>query len=215
MRVCEFTLIHTFCVGGCGFLSRFARAIFVLGFWCFGEQVFAPIFSLRVLRFWSNIYACWWLRVLNPLCTCRYYFSLLLVLRGASHSARKKAGFVRPQRRRLRNSGFAAGRLFCSDCFRCVFAVLVQYILVLAVTGSYPDVHVRLFSWLLVLWGASHCARKKAGFVRPHWRRLRVWGFAVGRFFSIFFGSLRVLRFWSVIYACWRLRFRNPLCTCD
>ena len=75
MRVCEFTIIHTR-VGGYGFLSRCARAIFCLGFWCFGEQVFAPIVLLRVLRFWSNIYACWWLRVLNPLCTCRYYFFL-------------------------------------------------------------------------------------------------------------------------------------------
>ena len=43
-----------------------------------------------------------------------------------------------------------------------------------------------IFLWLLVLWGVSHSARKKAGFVRPHWRRLRVWGFAAGRLISIF-----------------------------
>ena len=48
----------------------------------------------------------------------------------------------------------------------------------------------------------------------PHWQRLRVWGFAAGRFFSYFL-SLRVLQFWSNIYACWRSRFRKPRCTCD
>jgi hypothetical protein len=44
--------------------------------------------------------------------------------------------------------------------------------------------------WLLVLWGASRSARKKASCARPHWRKLRVWGLAAGRlFFPIFFDA--------------------------
>ena len=83
-----------------------------------GSLVFR-CFSLRVLRFWSNIYACWRLRVQNPMRTCDF-FSWLLVLWGISHSARKKAGFVRPHWRRLRVWGFAAGRLISIFC-RCVY----------------------------------------------------------------------------------------------
>ena len=46
------------------------------------------------------------------------------------------------------------------------------------------------FSWLLVRWGASRSARKKASCARPHWRKLRVWGLAAGRlFFPIFFDA--------------------------
>ena len=46
------------------------------------------------------------------------------------------------------------------------------------------------FCWLLVLWGASRSARKKASCARPHWRKLRVWGLAAGRLFSpIFFDA--------------------------
>ena len=41
--------------------------------------------------------------------------------------------------------------------------------------------------WLLVLWGASRSARKKASCARPHWRKLRVWGLAAGRLFFGFF----------------------------
>ena len=51
-----------------------------------------------------------------------------------------------------------------------------------------------IFCWLLVLWGASRSARKKASCARPHWRKLRVRGLAAGRLFSRFF-SMRVLRF--------------------
>ena len=44
--------------------------------------------------------------------------------------------------------------------------------------------------WLLVLWGASCSARKKASCARPHWRKLQVWGLAAGRLFSpIFFDA--------------------------
>ena len=47
-----------------------------------------------------------------------------------------------------------------------------------------------IFCWLLVLWGASRSARKKASCARPHWRKLRVWGLAAGRlFFPIFFDA--------------------------
>ena len=72
--------------------------------------------------------------------------------------------------------------------FRCVCCSLVQYILVLAVTGSYPDVHVRFFFFAFGALGSKPLLR---------------------------FISLRVLRFWSNIYACWRLRVQNPMCTCD
>ena len=57
------------------------------------------------------------------------------------------------------------------------------------------------FCWLLVLWGASRSARKKASCARPHWRKLRVWGLAAGRLFSRFF-SMRVLRF-IMLGDCW------------
>ena len=151
MRVCEFTIIHTR-VGGYGFLSRCARAIFVLGFWCFGEQVFAPIFSLRVLRFWSNIYACWRLRVLNPLCTCRYYFSWLLVLWGASNCERKKASCMRPHWRRLRVWKCAAGFFFPPNFFfslrvlRFWFNIYECWRLQIHI----PMCTCEFFSWLLV-----------------------------------------------------------------
>ena len=85
---------------------------------CHGSLVFR-FSSMRVLRFWSNIYACWRLRVRNPMRTCDF-FSWLLVLWGVSHSARKKAGFVRPHWRRLRVWGFAAGRVISIFC-RCVY----------------------------------------------------------------------------------------------
>ena len=85
---------------------------------CHGSLVFR-FSSMRVLRFWSNIYACWRLRVQNPMRTCDF-FSWLLVLWGVSHSARKKASFVRPHWRRLRVWGFATARLF-SVFLRCVF----------------------------------------------------------------------------------------------
>ena len=52
-----------------------------------------------------------------------------------------------------------------------------------AVAGSNPAVHVRLFCWLLVLWGARRSARKKANCARPYWRKLRVLGLAAGRLF--------------------------------
>ena len=70
----------------------------------------------------TNIYAHWRLRVRIPLCTC-VSFCWLLVLWGASRSARKKASCARPQWRKLRVWGLAAGRLF-SDFFRCVFCGL-------------------------------------------------------------------------------------------
>ena len=57
------------------------------------------------------------------------------------------------------------------------------------------------FCWLLVLWGASRSARKKASCARPHWRKLRVWGLAAGRLFFRFF-SMRVLRF-IMLGDCW------------
>ena len=43
----------------------------------------------------NNKYACWRLRVRIPLCTC-VFFCWLLVLWGASRSARKKASCARP-----------------------------------------------------------------------------------------------------------------------
>ena len=49
----------------------------------------------------TNIYAYWRLRVRIPLCTC-IIFCWLLVLWGASRSARKKASCARPQWRKLR-----------------------------------------------------------------------------------------------------------------
>ena len=68
------------------------------------------------------------------------------------------------------------------------------------------------FCWLLVLWGASRSARKKASCARPHWRKLRVWGLVAGRLFSRFF-SMRVLRF-IMLGDCWGQKhgFR-PRCT--
>ena len=46
------------------------------------------------------------------------------------------------------------------------------------------------FCWLLVLWGASRNARKKASCARPHWRKMRLWRLAAGRlFFPIFFDA--------------------------
>ena len=142
--------------------------MFFLGVWCFGEQftsrakrrvvcgrngggcefgvchgslVFRFFFSMRVLRFWSNIYACWRLRFRNPRCTCDF------------------------------------------------------------------------FSWLLVL-GEQATARAK--------RRV-VYGQTGGgcefrdlpRVACIPFFLMRVLRFWSNNYACWRLRVQNPMRTCD
>ena len=67
--------------------------------------------------------------------------------------------------------------------------------------------------WLLVLWGASRSARKKASSARPHWRKLRVWGLAAGRLFSPDFFSMRVLRF-MMFGDCWGQNhgFR-PRCT--
>ena len=56
----------------------------------------------------------------------------------------------------------------------------------LAVTGSKPDAHVRLFFLAFGALGSKPQSAKKAGFVRPHWRRLRIWGFAAGRLISIF-----------------------------
>lgn len=58
------------------------------------------------------------------------------------------------------------------------------------------------FCWLLVLWGASRSARKKASCARPHWRKLRVWGLAAGRLFFPGFFSMRVLRF-IMLGDCW------------
>ena len=87
-----------------------------------------------------------------------------------------------------------------------------SYIRMLAVAASNPAVHVRFFCWLLVLWGASRSARKKASCARPQWRKLRVWRLAAGRFFSRLF-SMRVLRF-MMLGDCWgqkhgfRPRFR-------
>ena len=57
------------------------------------------------------------------------------------------------------------------------------------------------FGWLLVLWGASRSARKKASCARPHWWKLRVWGLAASRLFLRFF-SMRVLRF-IMLGDCW------------
>ena len=71
----------------------------------------------------TNIYAYWRLRVRIPLCTCDF-FCWLLVLWGASRSARKKASCARPHWRKLRVWGLAAGRLFFPDFFRCVFCGL-------------------------------------------------------------------------------------------
>ena len=117
---CGFGLIYTH-VGGHGIKTRCARAIFFLAIRSLGSKYLLRFFSLRVLRFWSNKYACWRLRVQHPMCTCDY-ISLLLVLWGASQCARKKAGYVRPHWRRLSVWGFAAGRLFFFFIFcRCVY----------------------------------------------------------------------------------------------
>ena len=70
----------------------------------------------------TNIYAYWRLRVRIPLCTC-VFFCWLLVLWGASRSARKKASCARPHWRMLRVWGLAAGRLFFPIFFDACFAV--------------------------------------------------------------------------------------------
>ena len=70
----------------------------------------------------TNIYACWRLRVRIPLCTCDFC-CWLLVLWGASRSARKKASCARPHWRKLRVWGLAAGRLFSPIFFDACFAV--------------------------------------------------------------------------------------------
>ena len=70
----------------------------------------------------TNIYAHWRLRVRIPLCTC-VFFCWLLVLWGASRSARKKASCARPHWRKLRVWGLAAGRLFSPIFFDACFAV--------------------------------------------------------------------------------------------
>ena len=70
----------------------------------------------------THIYACWRLRLRIPLCTCDS-FCWLLVLWGASRSARKKASCAQPQWRKLRVWRVAAGRIF-SRLFRCVFCGL-------------------------------------------------------------------------------------------
>jgi len=70
----------------------------------------------------TNIYAHWRLRVRIPLCTCDV-FCWLLVLWGASRSARKKASCARPQWRKLRVWGLTAGRLFSPIFFDACFAV--------------------------------------------------------------------------------------------
>ena len=70
----------------------------------------------------TNIYACWRLRVRIPLCTCDF-FCWLLVLWGASRSARKKASCAQPHWRKLRVCGLAAGRLFFPIFFDACFAV--------------------------------------------------------------------------------------------
>ena len=100
-----------------GFCAAALEEVASLGV-CRGSLNF-HFLSLRVLQFWSYIYACWRSRFRNPRCTCDY-FSWLLVLWGVSHSARKKAGFVRPHWRGLRVWGFAAGRLISIFC-RCVY----------------------------------------------------------------------------------------------
>ena len=70
----------------------------------------------------TNIYACWRLRVRIPLCTC-VFFGWLLVLWGASRSARKKASCARPYWWKLRVWGLAASRLFFPIFSDACFAV--------------------------------------------------------------------------------------------
>ena len=67
--------------------------------------------------------------------------------------------------------------------------------------------------WLLVLWGASRSARKKASCAWPQWRKLRVWRLAAGRLFFRFF-SMRVLRF-MMLGDCWGQKHGlRPRCRC-
>ena len=188
---CEFWgwLNHTH-IGGYGFVeSRCARAFFVVvGFWCFGGQVEARE-KRRVVRGRTGG-SCefgGWL-IYSHIggygfeSRCARAFLLLLAfgaLGGASRSARKKASRTRPHWRKLRVWGLAEPhahwrlRVRRVPLCTCVFCCC----------------------WLLVLWGASRSARKKASRARPHWRKLRVWGLAN-------------------IFAHWRLRVRIPLCTC-
>ena len=155
MGVCRGSLIfHFFCrcvyygfgliytpVGGYGFKIRCARAIFLLGFWCFGDQV----------------------------------------------KARAKRRVVCGRT----GGGCEFGGLARVACFRFFFRyVFCGFCLIFTHVGGYgfKTRCVRAVNCLgfFLLWGVSHSARKKAGYVRPHLRRLRVWGFAAGRSFSIF-----------------------------
>ena len=113
----------------------------------------------------------------------------------------------------------------------------------LAVTGSKPDMYVRLIVLVFCALGTKSQRAKKGGLCAAalaevaslrvcrgsliyHFLSMRVWrcwslaagaslGVRRGSLVSVFFLPIRVLRFLSDIYACWRLRVQNPVCTCD
>ena len=145
-----------------------------LAFGALGSKSLLRFFSLRVLRFWSNIFACWRLRFLNPLCTCRYYFSWLLVLWGASNCARKQASCMRPHWRRLRVWRFAAGRSPPQLFFRCVccgFGLTYTHV---GGCGFISRCARAIFFLGFWCFGASRNARKRASCMWLHWRLLRI-----------------------------------------
>ena len=174
-----------------GFCAAALEEVASLGV-CRGSLNF-HFLSLRVLQFWSNIYACWRSRFRNPRCTCGF-FSLAFSALGSKPQRGQKGELCVAALAAVASLGVCHGSLvfrfssmrvlrFWSNLYAC-WRLRVQT----------PMRTCDFYSWLLVLWGVSHSARKKAGFVRPHWRRLRVWGFAAGRLFFIFL-SLRVLWF--------------------
>ena len=65
-----------------------------------------------------------------------------------------------------------------------------------------------------MIWGASSARHKRRVLCGRTGGGCEFWGLPRVAYFP-FFLSLRLLWFWSNIYACWRLRVRIPLCTCD
>ena len=173
---------------------------FAVGFWCFGAQVAARA-KRRVVRSrnsgscefggWSLV-ACFFprffsMRVLR--------FIMLGGCWGQKHGFRPRRTGRAPEWPPKREMPVLASRALATDPNN---------------KNAYWRLRVRIplctfvfICWLLVLWGASRSARKKASCARPHWRKLRVWGLAAGRlFFPIFFDACFAVQWWLMAMIC-------------
>ena len=114
---------------------------------------------------------------------------------GSESQRAQKGGFCAAALEGVASLGVCRGSLNSHFC-RCVYC---NFGLIYTPVGGHGfeirGARAIFFPWLLVLWGASHSAGKKASCARPHWRKLRVWGLAAGRLFPPRFNSMRGLRF--------------------